>query len=134
MGKIKIEHLCDSAIIMIALSALFFSVWQVSLGHKYNKLSVKPYLDSHLIQVDSTLEVFFSNEGFGPAIIKKITFTHNGKNYDSIRELLGDINEISNTLGSFNYNENAIIAAGDKKLLVYLKTENQGESRFKLNT
>jgi len=96
MGKIKIEKLSQYAVIIIALSALFVSVWQVRISHQHNKLSVKPYLDFHLIQIDSTLEVSFSNEGFGPAIIKKMTFTHNGKNYESLQDLLVGSGEIEN--------------------------------------
>ena len=111
MGKIKIEQLSQWAVIVIALSALFVSVWQVRISHQHNKLSVKPYLDYHLIQIDSTLEVSFSNEGFGPAIIKKITFTHNGKKYNTLRDLLRGMDEIPNLLGSFNYSENTIIAS-----------------------
>ncbi len=121
MSKIKIEHLSHYAVIIIALSALFVSVWQVRISHQHNKLSVKPYLDFHLIQIDSTLEVSFSNEGFGPAIIKKIIFNHNGKEYESLQDLLVGTGEIENRLGSYNYSENTIIAGGDHKFLVKLK-------------
>lgn len=121
MKKSKIERISSYAIMLIALSALFVSIWQISVTHKHNKLSVKPYLDYHLIQADSVLTVNISNQGFGPAIIKKITFNHKEKEYSSLEKLLNSTGEIENRLGSYQYSENSVIAAGENKLLVRLR-------------
>ena len=88
MKKISLEKLSHYSIILIGISALFVSVWQINVSQNHNKLSVKPYLDNHLIQSDSTLTVTISNAGFGPAIIKKITFNYKGKEYNSLEKLL----------------------------------------------
>lgn len=121
MRKINIEKLSQYAIILIALSALFVSIWQINISHKHNKLSVEPYLDYHLDQSNATLTVKFSNQGFGPAIVKKITYIYKNKTYNSLEDFLNDSGEISNRLESFQYGANTIIASGEKKLLVKLK-------------
>ena len=114
----KIERLSHYGILMIALCALFASIWQGRIAHRHNKLTVKPYLDSSIVQENDTHKVTFSNEGFGPAILKKISFSYQGKTYDSLYEALEAANEKENVTGSFNYGENTIIAPGTTKLLV----------------
>lgn len=121
MKKKSLEKLSNYSIILISICALFVSVWQINISQNHNKLSVKPYLDYHLTQQDSTLTVSISNAGFGPAIIKKIMFNYNGNEYNSLEELLTVSNEIKNRLGSFQYKKNSIIPAEQKKLLLKLK-------------
>ncbi len=121
MALSKVERLSHYAVIVIALVAVVVSFWQLQLTHKHNRLSVKPYFDAHLIQVDSVLTVSFSNEGFGPAIIKQMSFVYNGKTYSSLEKYLEASGEKKNRMASFNYNKNSVIASGDKKLLVKLK-------------
>ena len=121
MKKISLEKLSHYSIILISISALFVSIWQINISQNHNKLSVKPYLDYHLIQSDSTLTVSISNAGFGPAIIKKITFKHNEKEYNSLEKLLISSGEIKNRLGSYQYKKNSIIPAEQSKLLLKLK-------------
>lgn len=121
MAKVKVESLSHYAVILIALSALVVSVWQVRISHQHNKLSVKPFLDFHINQVDSILNVSFSNQGVGPAILKEISFKTEEKTYQRLEEWLRDNGEIRNRLGSYNYNANTVVAPGDDKLLVILK-------------
>ncbi len=120
MNQKKIEQLANYSVVIIALSALVVSIWQVKLFQNHNKLSVKPYLDFHLIQEDSTLTVSFSNEGLGPAIIKQISYNYDGNEFRSLENLLKADNEKKNVLLSFNYSRNSIISSGDEKLLVKL--------------
>ncbi len=120
MSSKKLEKLSHYSIILIALLALVVSVWQVRIAHRHNKLTVMPYLDSSLEQGDSTLTVSFSNQGFGPAIIKDISFQYQGKTYESLEDYLNASGEVKNRRGSFNYGENTIVASGAKKLLVHL--------------
>ena len=145
--KIDTNKLSNFGVLIIALSALFVSVWQVKISHKHNKLSVKPFLDYHIEQIDSTLTVSISNQGFGPAIISKVSFNYKGITYNSLEELLVGSGEIRNRIGSYQYGENSVIASGEYKLLVKLinreirgvnvkviyKTiyEEQGEFKFK---
>ena len=120
MSKITIEKIANYSIMIIALVALLVSIWQVQLFQNHNKLTVKPYLDSSLIQEDSILTVTFSNKGLGPAIIKNMIFAYEGSSYDTLEKLLIASNEKKNTIGSFNYSENSVVSSGEEKLLVKL--------------
>ena len=94
------------------------------LKDKHNKLTVQPYLDYHLIQSDSILTVEFSNQGFGPAIIKSMTYSYNNKIYNSLEDFLKNSGEIRNRLGSFQYGKNTVVASGERKLILKLKNRN----------
>lgn len=117
----KIERLSHYGILVIALCALFASIWQGRIAHRHNKLTVKPYLDSSIVQENDTHTVTFSNEGFGPAILKKISFGYQGETYGTLYEALEVAKEKSNITGSYNYGKNTVIAPGATKLLVSLK-------------
>ncbi|WP_299108430.1 hypothetical protein [uncultured Tenacibaculum sp.] len=121
MKKISLEKVSNYAVILIAFIALFVSIWQIKVAQNHNKLSVKPYLDYHLIQIDSALTVSISNHGFGPAVIKRISFEHNGIKYSSLEDFLKNTGEIKNRLGSYQYGKNSILPAEQTKLLVKLK-------------
>ena len=121
MGKIKSEQITNFAVILIALSALFVSIWQGRLLQKHNKLSVKPYLTAELNQGDTTLTANLLNEGFGPAIIKKVNFSYQGQTYSSLEDLLKGSGEIENRLESWSLNEGTIISGNSSRLIVKLK-------------
>ncbi len=127
MSQTRSEKLANYSTILIAVSALVVSVWQVRLFQEHNKLSVKPYLDYHLLQEDSTLTVSFSNKGLGPAIVKDITFGYQEKQYPSLSEVLKAADEQNNILTSFNYGKNSVTSSGEKKLLVKLVDSNLRE-------
>lgn len=132
MKKISLEKLSQYSIILISISALFVSIWQINISQNHNKLSVKPYLDYHLTQIDSVLSVNISNSGFGPAIIKKTTFIHKEKKYNSLEKLLQDLDEIKNRRGSYQFSKNSIIPAEKTKLLVQLRGEHLRNVQVKI--
>jgi hypothetical protein len=121
MAKSTLEKLSQYAVLIIALSALIVSIWQVRVLHRHHKLSVKPYMHSSLIQDDSLLSVYVKNQGFGPAIMQMITFLDKGESYPSLESWLNASGEIKNRRGSFNYGKNSIFAPAESKLLVELK-------------
>jgi len=121
MKKVNLEKLSQYAILLVALLALFVSIWQIRVTHEHNQLTVQPYLDYHIEQTDSTLAVEFSNEGFGPAIIKSITYESGGKTYTSLETYLNESGEVKNRIGSYQYSENTIVARGQRKLLLRLR-------------
>lgn len=121
MGLSRIEKLSHYSVVVIAVSALVVSIWQAGITIKHNKLTVKPFLDFHITQVDSTITVQFSNEGFGPAILDEVTFFYEDEQYKTIWKVLEKMNEVDNWAGSFNYNPGTVVAPGAEKLLVSLK-------------
>lgn len=123
MKTSKLERLSHIAIIIIALSALVVSVLQTRIQHNHNKLSVKPYLHHSLIQNldNDIIAVYIVNDGFGPAIIESITFTHNNITYHSLEDYLRASGEIKNRKGSYNYDKNSVFKSSDKNLIVELR-------------
>lgn len=121
MALSRIEKISHYAVVVIAVSALVVSIWQGSISMKHNRLTVKPYLDFHIVQIDSTITVRFSNEGFGPAILEEISFFYEDEQYQSVWQVLEKMDEIDNWAGSFNYNPGTVVAPGAEKLLVSLK-------------
>lgn len=121
MSKKNIEKAANYSVVLIALLALVVSFWQVRLFQNHNKLTVKPYLDSHVFTNDSTLVVSFSNKGLGPAIIQKMTYEIDGKEYDTIYELLISKGEEKNMKSTFNYSPKSVLSSGESKLIVELR-------------
>lgn len=121
MGLSRIEKLSHYSVVVIAVSALVVSIWQAGITIKHNKLTVKPFLDFHITQIDSTITVQFSNEGFGPAILEDVSFFYEDEKYQTVWQVLEEMDELQNWAGSFNYNPGTVIAPGAEKLLVSLK-------------
>ena len=120
MKKISIEKVSHYAVILIALSALFVSLWQGRVLQQHNKLTVKPYFDHSIGQTDSTLIVSISNQGFGPAIVESISFAYQGQSYDKLEDFLNGSGEIKNRRESYNFGKGEVIASGEKQIIVEL--------------
>ena len=76
----KTEKISHWAVVIIAVSAVIVSIWQVRLSQRHNQLSVRPYLDFFSgYQEASVWEVTLTNEGVGPAILQKMEVTYKGE-------------------------------------------------------
>lgn len=80
----RTDKLSHYGIMIIAISALVVSIWQVQLAQRHNKLSVKPYLrfqisDSDFGDEDFSHKLKLINSGQGPAIITSFEFAVEGK-------------------------------------------------------
>ena len=68
----NISKLDSYALMIIALSALIVSIWQVNQQQKHDRISVRPYLDwVQSMDNDGYIVVELKNKGFGPAFFKK---------------------------------------------------------------
>ena len=86
---------------IIAICALFFTIWQAFIQRKHNKVTVKP----HLYQVnnrdknnnEARLQVMVTNNGLGPAFINKFQIYFNGVECDdaekAVKNAIGNITE-----------------------------------------
>jgi len=64
----------------LAMLTAFMLIYESYANRKHNRLSIKPSLNILYKSTDEpVLGFFLSNEGFGPAIIKKATITIDGK-------------------------------------------------------
>jgi hypothetical protein len=123
MNSSRLEKLSHYAVIAIAISALTVSVMQTRIQHNHNKLTVKPYLHYSLEQNidDDMATIYIVNDGFGPAIVEKITFYYNGESYNSLEDYLNASGEIKNRRGSYNYNKNSVFKNSEKNLMLSLR-------------
>lgn len=99
----KSEKITQFAVVIIAVGAVAVSVWQgqlsrqhldlaqenIRISQEHNKLSVRPYLDFFSGWVEENeWRLLLMNEGVGPAIIKAVELTFDGKTYSHWDALL----------------------------------------------
>src|SRR5688572_25280527 len=69
--------------VFIALLALTVTIWQAALTRRHNRLSVRPHLRIDWLVsdegTDEKVSVVLSNNGLGPAIIKRFQWKIDGK-------------------------------------------------------
>lgn len=112
----KTDKLSHYGILVIAISALIVSIWQVQLAQRHNKLSVKPYLRFQVSNSDFGEENFrhqltLINSGLGPAIITSFEFEVEGKKTTIFRDALS-YSGLSGTIGrhfTTTYDEGDVI-------------------------
>lgn len=69
----------EAITLLIAISALIFSGWQLLTQKSHNKLSVKPYLSLRHNWKDGVRTVSIKNVGLGPAVITDHLFKYKKK-------------------------------------------------------
>jgi hypothetical protein len=69
----------ESITLVVAISALIFSGWQLLTQKRHNKLSVKPYLSIRHKWKDGVRTVSIKNVGLGPAVIFSHEFKYKNK-------------------------------------------------------
>ena len=91
MSLTKSEKISQYSIMVIALAAVFVSVWQgmisqrqLEIQREYNRLTVKPYLNfaTGWITSGDEWEIVLTNEGIGPAIVKQTEFIYEGQKFN----------------------------------------------------
>lgn len=75
------------AAVVVAVLALFATIWQTLHTQKHSKLSVRPWLTWNISRTlnNDKFEVTFtlSNKGLGPAIVRECYFTRDGSHFKS---------------------------------------------------
>ncbi|OEK04189.1 hypothetical protein [Roseivirga misakiensis] len=131
MSMSKGEKVTQFAVVTIALCAVVVSLWQgrisqrqLEIAVEHNKLTVKPYLEliKSIDGSEGTLEIMLSNQGYGPAVIKNVKLSHEGKIYDAWNPLLAAANEGNNIRQIYNYDPNSVVAPGVDRVILRLKT------------
>lgn len=119
----KTERLSHYAIMVVAVSALVVSVWQVKISQEHNKLSVRPYLDFFSGWNGSTWRLDMSNEGVGPAVITRVDYIYNGVTYNELDDMLNAANLKAKRTNSTNFGKNSPFAV--EKTVVFLELNRQ---------
>ena len=76
-----LQQITAIATVIIALTAVFISIWQILSTRKHNRLSVTPLMRYYIVYNKSEMEqgIYLSNTGIGPAIIISYKVTVDGK-------------------------------------------------------
>ena len=121
----KLEKLSHYGILVVALSAVFISVWQVKILQDHNKLSVKPLMDFHLVtnRKDSVLTVSISNRGIGPAIIQEISYTYQDSTYSEFYSVLMNAGVLDNVQAQVGYGKNTVLSPDSEYTILKVKKE-----------
>lgn len=128
--KLTAEKITAIMAVILSVIAIFISLWQGSELMEHNRNSVRPYL-----QLDTTSSlnkgekaaVLLSNEGLGPAIIKKVlVYVNDKKIYGAPNLVRNVINELDLGFLSFKgetFRKDDAIRAGDTIVLFGLIEE-----------
>ncbi|MGI9310338.1 MAG: hypothetical protein ACR2P7_02260 [bacterium] len=77
------DFVAEYSALAVALCALGFTAWQISVQRKHNRISVKPFLHTHIDHIVNdagvNLRVSLINGGLGPAFINEFKVLRNGK-------------------------------------------------------
>lgn len=122
MALSRTEKLSHYGVVIIAISAVVVSVWQVRLAQTHNMLSVRPYMDFFSgWNTETEWEVTLSNEGVGPAILKGMEFTYQGKTYQNWDGVLDAANLDQYRINSTTFTKDSPFAVG--KTMLFLKLD-----------
>lgn len=72
----------------ISLLALLATIYELYLQRKHNEKSLKPLGQIDVQDKNKQIHVCITNNGLGPMIIERITFTKSGITYDNIEDSL----------------------------------------------
>lgn len=114
----------------IAVCAMIATIWQAWLSRNHNKLSVKPHINIIVNRAgDKLVNLEIENNGLGPAILKKLQYSFNGVEIESIAEIankfdLGDKTIITNSIPE---NNKLALAAGQRIELISIKNSKEDE-------
>lgn len=129
MAMTKTERLSHYAIMVVAVSALVVSVWQVKISQEHNKLSVRPYLDFFSGWDYGVWRLDMSNEGVGPAVIKRVDYTYDGVTYNQLDEMLEAANLRVKRMNSTNFGKDSPFPV--EKTVVFLELNRADSSLSK---
>lgn len=115
----------DVAAFLVALMACIFTIWQLIIQRKHNKLSVKPLLQVKHNWESKIRSICIKNCGLGPVIITDITLVYKAKkiHFDTISDKYDLANEYLD-LGFYSYGEtvdkDSILDKGEELQLLSL--------------
>lgn len=138
----KTERLSHYGVLIIALTAVVVSVWQgrisqrqLDIAIEHNKLTVKPYLEftKRIEGGQNLLEIEVSNQGYGPAIIRRFEIEHDGKPYTAWNPALKAAGLNKGIRQLYNYDIGSVVAPGTNRIILRLLTPNTNKDlEFKL--
>ena len=119
--------------LFVAVCALVFTAWQLSVQRRHNKISVRPHLFVFTQRSQNndvyTLQILLINNGLGPAFIDSFQLFHRGREVQPkvvLSEVLGDMmkNSSHTTLGN-----DYAMPPNEKKVLLSVTFQASSENK-----
>lgn len=138
--SVTTTFILDYLIPLVAIIVSIFSIWftvlysrkTLNLTKDHNKKIVEPML-THLYMVDylgNCQSLQLKNCGFGPALIKSVIFSIDGKQYEKINLLVTENMKNADYKADFQINNlgDCIIASNELIVMFKLDFENKGDN------
>ncbi len=130
--KRKFDRINSIALLVIAVSALFISIWQGIENRNFNKLSLRPYLKYDFTNNAEGLSIGIRNAGQGVAIIKDMEVLVDGRAYQGWESALKAISEDVEILKMAWINDDEIITPSEKLMLIKITPVDFGDKELKV--
>ena len=126
-NQITWDHIFGISTVIIAITAVVFSYWQIKMSQKHNRLSVTPHLDISYGGETASVGLCFEleNNGIGPAFIKSYAIIINEVTYQI--KTIADVVEVFKKLGInrdyivlSHFEEGAGLKVGHSEPILYL--------------
>ncbi len=137
MSMSKPERLSHYGVLLIALTAVAVSVWQgrisqrqLEIAMEHNKLTVRPYIEftKHIDGSNDLLEIEISNQGYGPAVVRKCELSHNGEVFSAWNPALKAAGLNEGIRQIYNFDPGSVMAPGTHRVILRLATPNTNKN------
>jgi len=125
LGLSNSDYIAISAA-LVALFALFATIYQAYLTRNHNRLSVKPHLvTTKIFFEDKPVSIWIENHGPGLAVIKSVTLTYEDKDYlfNSDQTAHDFLELIGVDAKYFHLDGDSPIGVGSKLVLIEFRNE-----------
>lgn len=130
--KRRFDRINSIALLVIAVSALFISIWQGIENRNFNKLSLRPYLKYDFSSSDEGLSIGIRNAGQGVAIIKDMKVLIDGRPYETWESALAAVSPDIEILKRAWVNDDEIITPSESLTLVEMTSVDFGDKELKV--
>ncbi len=119
----RTENIAQYGILIIAVSAMFISVWQGFQTQRHNRLSVRPYFtfSNNTNVEENRYQVVLSNQGYGPGIIKEYEISVDGKVYDGLIPAMSALDTTILVTQATTYFPGDVIASNTVKSILQMR-------------
>lgn len=135
MSRTKSERITNISVIIIALAAVFISIWQGYVTQKHNRLTVRPYFDlTPATRSTNSGQEFYlqlTNQGYGLGIIKAFEISVDGQQVPNWNAALNKLGIEGQMRQASNFKPKDVFAAGKEQDLVTIG-DYVGEGRINL--
>jgi hypothetical protein len=127
----KAEKINSIAILIIALTAVVVSIWQINLMRHHNRLTVQPFIKLYNERNGDEIEFYIQNKGEGAAIIKSFNLKVDGKIYTNWADAIAALDSTFQIPQSAGIGNGTIISKGENHLMCTIK-KTQSDFNFSI--